>query len=122
MIPAWLQRTRAGDTSRAATLRLCRKCRAPVIVGLDADRAARTAYCDPTPLTELGEAVAVMQNRRTYDLMSGPSRKELSPREADHIRKPRLYPVLAEHKCGAPLAAFAVPAPARQDIDDEPPF
>ncbi|GAA4059731.1 hypothetical protein [Actinomadura miaoliensis] len=124
MIPAWLQRSRNGDTSRGASLRLCQKCHAPILVGLDADRAAITAYCDPTPLTELGEAFALVTGRKTYDLCNGPRRKELHPREAAHIKKPRIYPVLATHKCGAPLHAFAVPAPQKERVvaDDIPPF
>lgn len=124
MIPAWLQRTHRGDLSRAATLRLCPRCKSPILIGLDADRAAITAHCDPTPLTELGEAVALMQGRKTYDLIPGIKRREIWPRETAHIQQPRRFPVLATHKCGTPLHAFATPTPKRKDVtaNDRPPF
>lgn len=123
MIPPWLQRTRNGDPTRAATIRLCRTCRAPILAGLDADRAAITVYCDPTPLTPLGEAFAVITGRTTYDLFPGQDRRELWPREAAHITKPRRFPVLAAHKCGAPLHAFATPTPPRgTGVSDAPPY
>jgi hypothetical protein len=122
--PSWIQRGRGGAT-RAAGIRLCPKCRAPIITGLDADICAFTVRVDPTPLTPLGEAVAVLQGRTTYNLAGGPGRKELDPREAHHIEKPRRYPVLAEHRCNRPLDAFAAPAPKKERTvadDDTPPF
>lgn len=123
MTPAWLQRIRAGEAWRAAALRLCTRCRKPIIVGLDADVCALTAKCDPTPLTQFGEAVALTQGRITYDLMSGNRRKELEPRNAEMIRRPRRHPVLAEHRCGQSLAAFAQALPERKrDLNDVPPF
>jgi hypothetical protein len=122
--PAWLARGRGGAT-RAAGIRLCPKCRAPILTGLDADMCALTVRVDPTPLTELGEAVALLQGRMTYNLASGPSRKELDQREAHHIGAPRKSPVLAQHRCHQPLDAFAAPAPKIERIvadDDTPPF
>lgn len=124
MIPRWLQR-KIGDTSRGATLRLCPRCKTPVIVGLDDNRAAINAWCDPTPITELGEAFALVQGRSTYDLTNGDGRKELWHRYAWNIRAARRHPVLAAHRCNSPMAPFAAPTkPAREATvdDDAPPF
>lgn len=126
MIPAWLRHARAGDIHRAVALRLCPRCRAPILTGLDADRAALTARCDPTPLTQFGEAIALITGRTTYDLMPDGDRKTLNPRNEDHIKRPRKYPVIAAHQCGASsLTPFAEPAPPKRnpnDDDDTPPF
>jgi hypothetical protein len=126
MTPGWLQRKRATEASRAATLRLCPRCKAPVIVGLDADRAAINATCDPTPLSELGEAFALIDGRATYDFGNGPGRKELWHRYEWNITAPRRDPVLATHKCHKPMAPFAAPTctPTRKAAtdDDLPPF
>jgi hypothetical protein len=117
---------RAHEGARAATLRLCTRCRAPIITGLDADRAAITAYCDPTPLTQFGEAVALLQGRFTYDLTSCNGRKELWHRYSWNIGK-FTDPVLAAHRCGQPMNAFTAPLPeplhaGKAAADDVPPF
>ena len=104
MIPGWLKRAR-GDATRAVTICCCEKCAAPILVGLDADVCALLVRVDPTPLDEIGEAIALVTNRATYDLAKGPKRKELWPREPQHIRAPRRHPVLPAHKCGQPLPA-----------------
>lgn len=122
MIPAWLKRAR-GDATRAATIHACGKCNAPILVGLDADICALLVRVDPTPLDEIGEAMALLDNRATYDFAKGQGRKELWPRDLYQIRAPRRHPVFPEHKCGQPLpAAPSESAPARKAFPDEPPF
>lgn len=123
MIPAWLQRTRAGEAFRAVALRTCHRCRSPILVGLDADMCAITVRADPTPLTQLGEAIAVLQGRTTYDLVSYDGRKELNPRNAHHIKSERRYTILADHHCGQSLTAHAESSSTdRKRLPEEPPF
>lgn len=118
MIPTWLKRRHIGDTSRAVTIRLCPTCRAPVLVGLDADHLALKATCDPTPLSALGEAVALVTGRTTYTLTPGKDRKELDYRDEWRIANPTRNPILAAHQChGISLAPFAAP-PAQKKADD----
>lgn len=123
MIPAWLERT-IGDVHRAAGLKTCPRCGAPILVGLDADRAALTAHADITTVNAVGEALALLSGRPTYDLVNTGGRKELSYRDEWNISGPRKWPVLPEHRCGASLKAhvetiaprFAYVSP------NEPPF
>lgn len=123
MIPAWLAR-RHGDTFRTAGLHLCPRCRRPTLTGLDDDTAARTAHADPAPITPLGEALAVLAGRGTYDLTAIGGKRQLWRRDQWHIAGARRYPVLAEHRCGQPLDAHAEPVArrARYVIPDTPPF
>lgn len=124
MIPAWLQRLR-GDATRAAQLRVCTRCDAAVITGLDADMCAIHVRVDPTPIDQIGEAKALLSGRATYDLVGGNRRKELYPREAHHISKPREYPVLPQHRCGESLAAHMtddVTTRRRKPLPHIPPF
>jgi len=107
-IPAWLGR-RIGDNHRAASLRLCPSCKAPTLVGLDADTTAFTARADVLPIDELGETIALLSGRPTYDLVTNGGRKELARREEWNIGGDRRYPVLAAHKCGVALDAHAAP-------------
>lgn len=107
-IPAWLAR-RQGDAHRAAALRLCPTCQAPTLVGLDADIAAFTARADIVAVNELGETIALLSGRPTYDLVTNGGRKELHRREEWNITAGRRYPVLASHQCGVPLDAHAAP-------------
>lgn len=124
MTPRWLQR-KLADSQRAATLRLCPRCKAPIIVGLDDNRAARNVTCDPTPITELGEAYALVQGRTTYCFADDNGRKILWHRYEWNIKAPRRWPVLATHKCRQPMTPFAAPQPAPRKAtvnDDTPPF
>jgi len=122
-IPAWLARRR-GDAHRAAALRLCPSCQAPTLVGLDADVTAFTARADILPLNELGETIALLSGRPTYDLVTNGGRKELTRREEWNISGTRRYPVLAAHKCGVALNAYAAPVKhvARKAISHVPQY
>ena len=123
MIPTWLANT-LGDTHRSARLRRCTRCGAPILAGLDAPRAALPVRADPTPLTAVGETVALLNRRATFDLIDAGGRKELNWRDSMAISGTRRYPVLAEHACGVSLADFAeaIPVCARYLIPDSPPF
>jgi hypothetical protein len=123
VVPAWLAR-RQGDAHRAAALRLCPACQTPTLVGLDADIAAFAARADVLPIDELGETVALLSGRPTYDLVTNGGRKELARREEWNIGGDRRYPVLAAHKCGVALDAHAVPVKQtrRKAISNVPQF
>lgn len=124
MTAAWILQ-KQNDAARCASIRLCRRCHAPILQGLDADNAAMTARCDPTPLTEMGEAVALLQGRTTYDLVTVKAGRELHPRTTHFIqKKERRYLIVATHICGNPLAAFTQPAKQKTKVhdDDTPPF
>jgi hypothetical protein len=121
---AWLQARRA-EWARAANLKPCPACRATVLAGLDADNAACPVRCDPTPLTEMGEAVALLQGRATYDLLPTKTGRELHQRTPHFINKARRYQVFATHKCNSPLIAFIQHAEPNTEVtrnDDTPPF
>lgn len=122
-VPAWLVR-RLGDSFRTASLGRCPRCGAPVLSGLDDDIAARTARADPTPIDRMGEALAVLTGRGTFDLAVFDGKRQLWRRDQWHIAGKRKWPVLAEHRCGASLAEHAEPLPARARhvIPAEPPF
>lgn len=83
-------------TGRQAQLRRCPTCRAAVVVGLDAARCALRVVCDPARLDQVGEAVAVLSGRRTYELWG----RELERRNAFKIRAGMRKPVIAQHSCG----------------------
>lgn len=118
----------ARGSARGAKPRICERCNAPVLIGLDDDIAALDVTADPTPLDALGEILAVAQGRRTYTLAVTGGRHELNYRDEYRIRgrAPGAghYDVVPEHRCGiAPLptvAAVTVPAPAA--ISQECPF
>lgn len=125
MIPTWLQSIleakgawNADGVARAARAGYCRSCGAVIVRGLDADRAALTAVCDPEPLNLLGEFLALSAGRPTYDLQWR-SRYELNPREPAHISTTPAgtggkSAVVAAHCCGQPI-----PAEGRDTVDNE---
>jgi hypothetical protein len=114
MIPAWQQTIleakgawNADGVSRAARAGYCRSCGTVVLRGLDADRAALTAVCDPEPINALGEFLALSVGRKTYDL-TWRGRYELNPREPAHIRAAPAQAsgkssVVVAHLCGQPM-------------------
>jgi hypothetical protein len=113
----WRKRFSAGlstarGASRKAHATTCRDCHAPCITGLDGDRLAFTALCDPWPVDSAGELAALLAGRRTWSLRWAGVRYELDPRTAIEIAAthPDAIEVLAEHACGRPLPARAVPA------------
>lgn len=112
MIP-WLKQhlidaghlTETGLT-RTARPRRCRSCNQPVIAGLDNDRCALEVHADPVPLSALGEALALLEGRRTVALAHEGGRWVIHVRDDFQIRgrpagtTPR-WDVLRSHVCGS---------------------
>jgi hypothetical protein len=113
-IPTWLRRhlaqtgTMIDGVTRSARIQTCKTCHRTVIRGFTDEPCSILATCDLAPLSNLGEAVALMQGRMTFDLTYRGGRLEIDLREADHIQgSPPETPgwwraksdVLAEHRC-----------------------
>lgn len=92
----------ARENSRKAHLTHC-KCGARVWRGLDDDRCALRVTCDMLPVGHLGEAVALLQGRATFNLWADSARCEIQRRSRWHISAPKGTPVIVEHKCGQPV-------------------
>lgn len=86
--------------SRKAKIRR-HKCGTACIAGLDAPLLAFEAWCDLTPLSNHGEAQALIHGRRTYDL----TQRELNRRDTHHIAHQPAHTttVLTEHLCHQPV-------------------
>jgi ribosomal protein S27AE len=97
--------TIGGGTERVDHY-LCPKCGAKVFAALDSDVAAFRAIVDVDPLDTVGEAIALLTGRSTYNhVMRGRRMVLRGPRSAGQIT---LHPagetrVVAEHACGLPL-------------------
>lgn len=125
--------TETGATRRAR-IRPCPNCHDLILVALDGDRCAFEAHVDPDPLTALGEALAVIDNRHTWTLRRSGDGYVLDPRDATSIAyrpagtEPRAD-ILRQHRCHtAPVPAqLAAPtsfaeAHPHTHTDDHPPF
>lgn len=78
----------------------CTQCRQPVLRGLDEDMCALLVEVDPTPLTPLGEAMALLAGRKTYDLARDTGRWQLTRRGRWRITGPRHNTdVVPAHRC-----------------------
>lgn len=107
--------------SRPARLDLCRRCGGALVVGL-----AEGLYCraDAVACTLLGEYVARLTGRESYEVKSG----ELQYRELSRITAKReIGPVLIQHKCGYPIpieyrVRVIIPVMRPEDNADEFPF
>lgn len=142
-VPKWLEQHLesrglwdADGITRHARVRRCRKCRARIVVGLDADLVAGEAHCDPYPLSQLGEAAALILGRRTYSLrwiaalgelrIDGRGQFEIRGHPAGSTPRPGLpiYDVVAEHVCGTlPLPSIpSVHEKPRITFSDDPPY
>lgn len=97
-----------GQIRRDAGVR--RKCLDRVLVGLDSDVCAFEVACDPQPLSRLGEALALVDGRRTLTLRREGGGWVLDGRDAHQIswapagERPR-QDVVAIHRCGSPIPA-----------------
>lgn len=103
--------TETGAT-RKARLRPCPGCPHDVLVGLDDVMCALEVQADPVPLSELGEALAVLQGRRTFHLRREGSgwvidRRDAADISAEPASTGRRTDVLLEHAC-----SHGPPAPA----------
>jgi hypothetical protein len=115
--------TETGLTRRAH-LRPCNgrapdgtRCRELVLAGLDADRTALEAFTDPAPLSALGEALAVVEGRRTYSLRREGGGWVLDGRDHHRIAwspagTGSRLDVVRQHVCGTPPAAGPLTAPS----------
>lgn len=134
-MPDWLRRhlEASGHLSpdgvtRAARTTHCRRCGAVVMRGLDGDKAAFPATVDPEPLTALGEVLALLAGRGTYELRWVGHRYELDARDQWQIqgRPPAEIHAVAEHACGSGLTAAGYrpddPTPPPTEYPDDPPF
>lgn len=99
--------------SRAAITARCSRCRADIVVGLDAHLAALLVTCDPEPLTRTGELLAVCAGRRVYHLDIN---HHLWHRSAWRLPTAARGRVLAEHRCGEPT-----PSTWRQQVPTKKP-
>lgn len=122
----------ASGAGRGLQARWCR-CGAPVLAGLDGDVCAFPAVVDIGPLSAIGEAVARIQGRRTFEIRKrGAFQLMRRNRHAIRDRPPgrRAWcgpiDVVAEHVCHSfPLpstpSAFTETENERAD-NDQPPF
>jgi hypothetical protein len=132
-LPRWLK-DRIGEPTRGRGCRAtkCLVCKSDVLAGFDDDFAARAVVVDPMPLSPLGEALALIENRRSYELGRYGAGLALSLRDHWQIAgRPASDEtiVLTDHRCGAPsLPAVEIPKVAAGSgkkglaYDDEPPF
>lgn len=104
-------------------------CGAVVAVGLDADRCAIAVTCDTTPLSPVGEALAVIAGRPTYSLTRTGRRIQLNHRSQFHIAGSpagtRDYDVVAAHVCGSPplpSMASAYQPTTTEVTHEQPPY
>ena len=112
---------------RAAKATVCRQCKRPIITGLDNDMCASVANADPTPVSPLGEALALIGGRRTYTLHQTTDRLELQIRDRWQIAGSPAgtrHDVLPEHTCEAIdlPAAESVHQRYAAVLPDNPPF
>ena len=112
----------------------CRKCRAPIIRGLDADYCAVVVIVDSTPLNATGEALAILADIPTYLLHLTRTNKARLDRRHWYSYRTRpagvttigqRYDVVAEHRCfDVTLKPWAIPsalAPIVREVNrDEP--
>lgn len=122
-----------NSVGRNARGRRCRDCGDWVLAGLDGDRCAEAVHVDPTPLSALGEAMALIAGKGTYAL-----RREGPAFRIDHrhrwaiAAKPagtpgQRYDVVASHACSdtgptGPLAIESVLIPPKVSNHEHPPF
>lgn len=121
----------ADGVHRGARPGVCRDCRRPVLLGLDADRCACVAVVDPHEIDPVGEILAVRIGLMTYNLThsysaKGKRRWILDTRMVCMIEAPRRSAVVAAHRCGlaipAAKAIFHSPPPKPAHSLSVPPF
>jgi len=107
-------------------------CKADVLAGFDEDHCASAVIADPYPLSALGEALALLENRRSYELRRHNDGLALWVRDHWQIGGSPASDeviVLTDHVCGkAKLPDVKIPTvkPGMKKkglpYDDEPPF
>lgn len=95
-------------SSRRVKARTC-PCGSQILTGLDADWLGINTTLDAQPVDQLGEALALLQGRRTYNLRPtggyNDHGRAMEERNAWRISHPtrRPWPIHAEHRCHSPL-------------------
>lgn len=123
---AWMVRTglaRADGVGQRIKPYRC-VCGDTVLRGLDSEVCAVVVSVDVGGVDALGEAVALLQGRRTYTLLPLLHRSQnsfcLIQRTAAHISRKTVHPVLIQHICGSHIPK--VPSRLYRPWPDEPPF
>lgn len=125
----WLQRhlidtgaiTERNRLTRTPRPRTCPICRRRLLASQD---MGREIWCDPDPISALGEVAAIATGRATYTRAAG----ELSLRHPTRItyRSADDEPVHAQHVCGQPQPPpnprYATPARATDHTTEPPPY
>lgn len=108
--------------SRATRVTDCPSCGAKILRGLNRDVLAFDTDLDHAPVDSLGEALAVLTGRTTYDLRRNSGQGHvMEARSAERIAGRRFHPVHAEHRCGQPLpAAVADRRPHHEPVHIDP--
>jgi len=126
-IPGWLKDRIGAPVYRGVTTHRCRTCQAQILEGLDEDVCAFRAVVDPDPLTPMGEALALLAGRRSYEIRRHSGGWALWHRDRWQIRGrvagPK-YLVVADHQCDTPKLP-TIPTPPRvkkAKANDEPNF
>lgn len=118
----------AGTSRRGVSAGKCHTCKTLILTGLDEDLCASDVKVDPTPLSRLGEALALLGGRPTYELRRhGLTALALWRRDRWQIsgRTPGItFDVVAAHSCYSD-ALPTIPSvyiPTRKVEYDECPF
>lgn len=121
-LPAWvaeqLKTNKEHAASRTAKYHKCRKCRQPILTGLDHDDCAGTVHADPTPITRQDEIMLTVIGRPTYLAIPNPPHGwKLDRRNHEGgIDLPTPQPIFPAHQCGARFPGFA-PTPTGGTTD-----
>lgn len=122
-----LDALRAAGRIRCARLTACRRCDTETITGPDADWAAIEVTTDATPLSGIGEALALATGRATYTVTIRNRHAYLDYRDQWRItgHPADTEKVVAQHVCGAAPLPAAEPthnSTRRTTLPDTPPF
>jgi hypothetical protein len=85
LIKAGLMDADTGATRSAKAVR-CRTCRRSVLRGISADWGGLSVDVDPAPLSRLGEVLALLADRATFELRWLGDRYEIDRRDQFRIR------------------------------------
>ena len=111
--------------SRYAKSTFCPRCHCATISGLDEDYGAYVATVDPWPVDRVTEVLALLADRRTYEVTEFDGRLELTHRTFWRQTAPGRR-VVVEHRCGLPLPACGEPVLQRAGehapLPETPPF
>lgn len=117
----------AQGLTATARIHTHRPCGIPTLAGFDDHVAALDAWCDLAQLSTLGEALALLDHRRTYQLWNDSHLRRRDRWNIPGHPPSERVPVFAEHRCHAPIPATwcLPPTPAEQPTapaDSEVPF